>query len=95
MYAIAFDLVLKEVQALHPEQDPAAAYAEIGQVLGRHGFEWRQGSLYTVDNDDMANLFAAMMALRRLTWFPRSVREIHAFKVEQWADFTSIVKGGR
>lgn len=95
MYAIAFDLVVNDVLALHPEQDPAAAYRDIGQVLGRYGFEWRQGSLYTVDNDDMANLFAALMALRRISWFPRSVRDIHAFKVDQWADFTAIVKGGQ
>lgn len=91
---MAFDLVVKDTVANHPRHDPAAAYREIGQVLGRFGFEWRQGSLYTVDNDDMANLFAALLALRDLAWCPASVRDIRAFKVEQWSDFTAIVKGG-
>ncbi len=92
MYAVAFDLVVKDTVANHPKGDPAAAYREIGQVLSRPGFEWRQGSLYTVDSDDMANLFAALMALKALPWFPPSVREIRAFKVEQWSDFTAIIK---
>ena len=91
MYAVVFDLVVKDTVANHPKRDPAAAYREIGQVLVRHGFEWRQGSLYTVDNDDMANLFAALMALKALPWFPLSVRDIRAFKVEQWSDFTAII----
>ncbi|MFZ5479503.1 MAG: virulence-associated protein D [Myxococcota bacterium] len=40
MYAVAFDLVVKDKVAHHPKHDPAAACREIGQVLDRHGFEW-------------------------------------------------------
>ncbi|MDO6084436.1 virulence factor, partial [Neisseria gonorrhoeae] len=25
-------------------------------------------------------------------WFPSSVRDIRAFRIEQWSDFTSLVK---
>jgi virulence-associated protein VapD len=32
------------------------------------------------------------MALKALTWFPASVRDIRAFKVEHWSDFTALVK---
>jgi virulence-associated protein VapD len=95
MYAVAFDLVVKDTIDNHPRHDVSAAYREVGRVLARHGFEWRQGSLYTVDNDDMANLFAALQARRALAWFPPSVRDIRAFRVEQWSDFTAIVKGIR
>jgi virulence-associated protein VapD len=28
-----------------------------------------------------------------LPWFPASVRDIRAFKVEHWSDFTQMVKG--
>ena len=41
----------------------------------------------------MAKLFAAVMDLKALPWFPDSVRDIRAFRVEQWSDFTPIVKG--
>ena len=91
MFAIAFDLVVKDVLLHHPK-GVADAYLEIKKVLGGHGFVWRQGSLYTTDSDDMAKLFAAILSLKALPWFPVSVRDIRAFKVEQWSDFTALVK---
>jgi virulence-associated protein VapD len=48
--------------------------------------------VYLTDKDDMANLFAAIYALKKITWFKASVRDIRAFKVENWSDFTQIVK---
>ena len=41
---------------------------------------------------DMDNLFAAIYALKKISWFKSSVRDIRAFKVENWSDFTQIVK---
>ena len=92
MFAIAFDLVVKEVERHHP-RGVTEAYLEIKRVLGSLGFTWRQGSLYTTDSDDMAKLFSAILALKALPWFPLAVRDLRAFKVEQWSDFTSLVKG--
>ncbi len=69
------------------------AYTEIGAVLGEHGFRRIQVSLYVTDNEDMASLFLAIQSLRRRTWFPKSVRDIRAFRIEQWSDFTFVVKG--
>jgi len=40
----------------------------------------------------MANLFAAISSLKALPWLPASVRDIRAFRVEQWSDFTKLVK---
>jgi virulence-associated protein VapD len=51
-----------------------------------------QGSLYTNASEDLANLFAAIIALKALPWLPGSVRDIRAFRVEQWSDFTKLVK---
>ncbi len=51
-----------------------------------------QGSVYLTHRDDLANLFAAILALKALPWFPHSVRDIRAFKVEHWSDFTQIIK---
>lgn len=51
-----------------------------------------QGSLYVTDNEDMAELFLAIQALKTKPWFPKSVRDIRAFRIEQWSDFTALVK---
>jgi len=91
MFAIAFDLVVADTLRHHP-RGVTQAYADIRTVLSKFDFEWRQGSLYTTDKDDLANLFAAILALKALAWFPASVRDIRAFKVEHWSDFTALVK---
>ena len=91
MYAVAFDLVVADAYKYHPK-GATQAYTEIGRVLGRHGFSRVQGSLYVTENEDLANLFLAIQALRDRDWFPKSVRNIRAFRIEQWSDFTALVK---
>jgi virulence-associated protein VapD len=91
MYAIAFDLVVTDTERHHPK-GVTQAYTEISAVLGEHGFRRVQGSLYVTDDENMANLFIAIQALRSRTWFPKSVRDIRAFRIEQWSDFTSLMK---
>jgi virulence-associated protein VapD len=63
MFAIAFDLVVADTLQHHP-RGVTQAYADIRAALSGFDFEWRQGSLYTTDRDDLANLFAAIMALK-------------------------------
>jgi len=63
------------------------------ETLSKFEFDWVQGSLYVSNNEDLAKLFSAIMALRNLPWFPSAVRDIRAFRVEQWSDFTQLVKG--
>ena len=93
MFAIAFDLVVADAEEHHP-RGATAAYADIGSTLRRFDFERIQGSVYVTENDDMANLFAALLALRALPWLPLSVRDIRGFRIENWSDFTPIVRGG-
>ncbi len=69
------------------------AYADIRSILGQFGFRPVQGSLYVTEDENMANLFLAIQALRTEPWFPGSVRDIRAFRIEQWSDFTPVVKG--
>lgn len=40
----------------------------------------------------MANLLRALNALRNTPWFKKSVRDIRAFSVEDWSDFTLFIK---
>lgn len=91
MYAIAFDLVVAETENHHPK-GVTQAYTEIGAILGEHGFSRVQGSLYVTDKEDMANLFLAIQSLKNRNWFSKSVRDIRAFRIEQWSDFTAVVK---
>ena len=94
MYAIVFDL---EIDDLRKEYgDPYnKAYDEIRQELESIGFEWTQGSVYisTSEKDSLTTVYKAINKLSSITWFKNSVRDIRAFKVEDWYDFTEIVKG--
>ena len=91
MFAIAFDLVVAETLRTHPK-GIAPAYLDIELTLARRDFRRVQGSLYVTENEDMANLFQAIMDLCALDWFPVSVRDLRAFRIEQWSDFTSFIK---
>ena len=91
MYAIAFDLVVSDTAKNHPK-GVSQAYTDIGSVLGEHGFERIQGSVYVTKNEDMASLFKTIMALKSLPWFKDCVRDIRSFRIEQWSDFTPIIK---
>jgi virulence-associated protein VapD len=91
VYALAFDLEVEKADEHHPK-GVHRAYLDIRNVLVGCGFEWTQGSLYILRNEDMSILFRAIYALKQLPWFPPSVRDIRAFRVEQWSDFTATVK---
>ena len=92
MFAIAFDLVVADAQVVHPK-GVTQAYGDIGTTLARYGFRRIQGSVYVVVDEDLAILLQAMNALKALVWFPQCVRDIRAFRIEQWSDFTSFMKG--
>ncbi|MDE7426122.1 MAG: virulence protein [Lachnospiraceae bacterium] len=93
MYAIAFDLKIDDLKKNYG--DPYnGAYDEIRQELEVLGFEWTQGSVY-INSDNANSLTTVYKAINRLSqigWFKKSVRDIRAFKVEDWSDFTEIVK---
>ena len=91
MFAIAFDLVVSDTRRHHPK-GVSQAYSDIASTLQKFDFVWVQGSVYLCKNEDLANLFGAVLALKGLPWFPQSVRDVRAFRVEQWSDFTALIK---
>ncbi len=91
MFAITFDLIVAETSKRHPK-NVSQAYNDIASTLEKFGFERIQGSVYVTKSEDMANLFQAILALKGLAWFPPSVRDIRAFRIEQWSDFTAVIK---
>ena len=94
MYAIAFDLKIDDLKKSYGEPYNGA-YDEIKRELGSIGFEWTQWSVY-INRDEkntLTTVYKAITKLSKISWFRESVRDIKAFKVEDWSDFTSIVKG--
>jgi virulence-associated protein VapD len=91
MFAITFDLVVADTTTHHPK-NVTQAYTDIAATLAQYGFDRVQGSVYVTKSEDMANLFQAILALKALPWFSLSVRDIRAFRIEQWSDFTGIIK---
>jgi virulence-associated protein VapD len=93
MYAIAFDLVIGDLKR-HYGEPYNNAYFEVKTVLKKAGFEWTQGSVYVSvsPENNLAQVYKAINTLSKIDWFKKSVRDIRAFKVEDWSDFTEIVK---
>ena len=91
MFAIAFDMVIKDLKTFYGEPYNNAYY-DISNVMEQFGFYRAQGSLYLTINPDFTNLVRAMNALKAIPWFVQAVRDIRAFRVENWSDFTGFMK---
>lgn len=91
MFAIAFDMVIDDLKKNYGEPYNNAYY-DISKVLRNFGFSNAQGSVYLSQDNDMLNLYNAIDALREIEWFKKSVRDIRAFKVEDWSNFTQLFK---
>ena len=94
MYAIAFDLKIDDLKKTYGEPYNRA-YDEIKQELEALGFDWTQGGVYmsVAKENTLTTVYRAINRLSAIDWFKKSVRDIRAFKVEDWSDFTDIVKG--
>lgn len=91
MFAISFDMVIIDLKNNYGEPYNNA-YFEINKALRKYEFYNTQGSVYLTQNNDMSNLFRAMNALKNISWFRDSVRDIRAFRVEDWSNFTEFMK---
>jgi virulence-associated protein VapD len=90
MYAIAFDLTIADLKTSYG--DPYNnAYAEIQKELAAFDFHGNI-YLYSGNEDGLAVVYRAINRLSKIKWFKESVRDIRVFKVEDWSDFTHIVK---
>lgn len=91
MLAISFDMSVAGLRENYGEPYNNA-YFEISNILEQFGFYRVQGSVYMTQDGNMLNLTLAMNALRSTPWFKASVRDIRAFRVEDWSDFTGFFK---
>lgn len=90
MYAIAFDLVVSDLKE-HYGEPYHNAYAEVKKILLQNKFYWIQGSTYVTDGD-LSVLFVTIEKLKSIDWFRKSVRDIRAFKIEDYSNFTHQFK---
>jgi virulence-associated protein VapD len=60
--------------------------------LRKYEFYNTQGSVYLSEKNDLSNLFRAMNELKSIDWFKNSVRDISAFRIEDWSNFTDFMK---
>jgi virulence-associated protein VapD len=91
MFVITFDLKVAETTEHHPK-NVTQAYTNIATTLARYDFDRIQGSVYVTKSEDLADLFQAILALKSPSWFAPSVRDIRTFRIEQWSDFTKLIK---
>jgi virulence-associated protein VapD len=91
MLAIAFDMVVADIRKHYPK-GISTAYTEIAETLAPFGFERIQGSVYLARETSFVHLVEAITALKAMPWFCACVRDIRAFRVENWSDFTRSVK---
>jgi virulence-associated protein VapD len=91
MFAISFDMSISDLK-LNYGEPYNNSYFEISNILEKYDFFRTQGSVYLSTKNDMANLLRAVNALKNTLWFNRSVRDIRAFRVEDWSNFTDYIK---
>lgn len=91
MFALSFDMVISDLKE-HYGEPYNNAYFEIRQILKANGFEWVQGSTYLTHSEDLSKMFGAIQALSKIDWFKKSVRDIRGYKVDNWSNFTDLVK---
>ena len=66
MFAIAFDMVVSDLKE-HYGEPYNNAYFEIRTILREFEFYNTQGSVYLTEKNDMANLYRAVEALKKLS----------------------------
>ncbi len=91
MFAISFDMLISDLKQNYGEPYNNA-YFEISNVLEKFSFFRAQGSVYLTENNDLVNVTRAMIELKSIEWFKKSVRDIRAFRVEDWSNFTEFMK---
>jgi len=94
MYAVSFDMEISKLKENYWEPYNWA-YDEIRKTMDNLWFNWVQWSLYLAreDYNSLTTVYKTIDKLKNIKWFKNSVRDIRAFKVEDWSDFTEIVKG--
>lgn len=103
MYALSLDMdieklkkccIQKDMYKFSLNKENTDPYNEIRVMISELGFDWTQGSLYISrsDKNNLTSVYKVINKLSSIKWFKELVKDIRAFKVEDWSDFTEVVK---
>lgn len=95
MYAIAFDMDTDTLKKSYGSDSYNNAYADIKKVLIKHGFEWKQGSVYFGDPqkvDAVTCVLAIMEVTRTYAWFAPSIRDVRMLRIEEQNNLMDAVR---
>lgn len=91
MFAVSFDFSVSDLKK-HYGMPYTRAYFEMRNIMLKYGFTWIQGSTYVTKNDDMSVLFDLIKELSQTEWISKSIRDIRAFEIKNWSNFTKQVR---
>jgi virulence-associated protein VapD len=94
MYAIAFDMDTKTMEAEYGGPHWRNGYAEVGDALREHGFDHQQGSVYfgTEKVEAVTCVLAVQDLARRMPWFRAAVRDIRMLRIEDNNDLSVAIE---
>jgi virulence-associated protein VapD len=92
MFAIAFDLTVRDAEAHHPKS-ATQAYTDIARAVRKYGFARVQGSVYVGNSDNLADLTSAMTALKAMPWFPLGGTRHSRFQGRELVRFHAFHEG--
>jgi virulence-associated protein VapD len=90
VYAICFDLDQERLAQHYPGASPNNGYAEIRNILGKHGFHWQQGSVYFGDEHQtpVTCVLAVQAVQQNYPWFRHAVSDIRMLRIEENDDLS-------
>jgi virulence-associated protein VapD len=97
MYAVSFDIDIEKLKTIHPDPNKlkyGSSYREINEIMNDAGFLEKQDNFYIsmLHRESLVYLYEVIHNLSKIEWFRESVKDIRAFKVEDWSNFTEVVK---
>lgn len=65
---------------------------DICKLLSNNGFKPISDTFYICHDDGLLNIFRVIQSLKENVSFKDYIRDIHAFKMEDFSSFTDIIK---
>ena len=91
MFAVSFDFSISDLKEYYGAPYHKA-YFDMRNIMVKYGFVWIQGSTYVTRNEDMSVLFDLFKELSQTEWVSKSIRDIRAFEMKNWSNFTRQVR---